>query len=178
MAEKIRMQYTDHFERVMAKMTSKGILLATWKDDSKTANAMTIGWGLIGSVWSRPIFQVMVRPSRLTYSLMEKNRRFTVNVLPKAFDEAVVLCGTKSGRSMDKLKESGLTVFSSKATGSPVIAESVIHYECHIIHSNDFLPEAMIPNVREGAYPSGDYHRVYWGEIVDCCVDMEKLQDL
>jgi len=178
MAGKIQMQYTDYFEQVMAKMTSKGVLLATWKDDHTIANAMTIGWGLIGSVWGRPIFQLMVRPSRYTYSLIEKHRRCTVNVMSKSHDESLVICGSKSGRSRDKLKECGLTVTVSQNTGSPVISESVIHYDCHIIHSNDFIPAAMIPDVREGAYPSGDFHRVYWGEIIECHVDMEKLQDL
>jgi flavin reductase (DIM6/NTAB) family NADH-FMN oxidoreductase RutF len=178
MADKIQMTYTDHFDRVMKVMTGNGLLLATWKDEGKTANAMTIGWGLIGSVWSRPIFQVAVRPSRYTFELLEKQRNFTVNVLPHALDDALTICGTKSGRDRNKLAECGLSAQAGETTGGPVIRESVIHYECRIIHANDFRPEAMIPDVREGAYPSGDYHRVYWGQIIDCRVDPEGIKSL
>ncbi|MFA5865814.1 MAG: flavin reductase family protein [Phycisphaerae bacterium] len=167
MSEKKPMHYTDHFADVMKTMSTKGLLLAVWKGDG-TANAMTIGWGMIGSIWSRPIWQVAVRPSRYTYTLLEHERFFTVNVLPDSYDSALSLCGSVSGRNRNKLAEANLTVIPGAAKGAPVIAESIIHYECQVVHSNDFIPEAMIPDIRAGCYPSGDYHRIFWGQILDC----------
>jgi flavin reductase (DIM6/NTAB) family NADH-FMN oxidoreductase RutF len=177
MAEKVSMEYSDHFAQVMKVISTRGVLLAAWKGDGK-ANAMTIGWGMIGSVWGRPIWQVVVRPSRYTYTLLEKERVFSVNVLPKSFNSALELCGTASGKNRDKLKEANLTAEKGAMTGAPVIQESVIHYECHIVHANDFIPEAMIPDIREGCYPSGDYHRIFWGQIRECKVDLSRLSQL
>jgi flavin reductase (DIM6/NTAB) family NADH-FMN oxidoreductase RutF len=178
MSEKIKMEYTDHFARVMKIMSSRGVLLATWKDPGKKANAMTIGWGMIGSVWSRPIWQVVVRPSRYTYTLLETERFFSVNVLPKSMNSALTACGTVSGRDRDKLADARLTVSAGAAVGAPIINESIITYECHVVHANDFIPEAMIPDIRAGCYPSGDYHRIFWGQIMDCRVDAARLGEL
>jgi len=177
MAEKVKMGHTDHFADVMKVMTTRGLLLATWKEPGK-ANAMAIGWGMIGSIWSRPIWQVLVRPCRYTFQLLQQEQVFTVNVMPLALDAAVQLCGTVSGANRDKLAEAGLSVVPGTETPAPIIKESVIHYECHVVHSNDFLPEAMVPDIRTGCYPSGDYHHVYWGEIVDARVDTQALDKL
>jgi len=178
MADKVQMPYTDHFAEVMKIMSTRGVLLATWKEPGKVANAMTIGWGMIGSVWSRPIWQVVVRPSRFTYTLLEPERFFSVNVLPKSLNRALTLCGTASGRDRDKLADAGLTVEVGAAVGAPIIRESIISYECHVVHANDFIPEAMIPDIRAGSYPSGDYHRIFWGQIMDCRVDPSRRDQL
>lgn len=178
MGQKQPMKYTDYFPEVMNLMTTHGILLCAWSKPGILANAMTIGWGLIGSVWSRPCWQVMVRPSRYTFELLKEQSIFTVNVLAKSQTKALAICGSKSGRDLDKLAECGLSVTPGTVSGGPVIDQSIIHYECHIVHSNDFIPEAMIPDIRKGAYPSGDYHRVFWGEILESQVDPEGLPHL
>jgi len=177
MAEKVIMTSTDHVTEVLDVLSSRGLLLATWKQPDKP-NAMTIGWGMIGCVWGKPIWQVLVRPSRYTYELIEREGRFSVNVMPKSLAGAVELCGTVSGRDRDKLDEANLTVSSGEILGAPIIDQSVIYYECRVLHANDFVPEAMVPDVRKGNYPSGDYHRVYWGEIKQCRVDRDALDSL
>lgn len=173
---KITMNYTDFFPYVMRKMQDTGLLLASWQKDGR-ANAMTIGWGMVGSVWSRPIWQVLVRPSRYTFELLNQDRRFSVNVLPQSLKNALVICGTKSGRELDKIKATNLTVVEGKGVGAPLIEESIISYECLIIHENDFLPEKMLPDIKEGIYPSGDFHRVYWGQIINAIYDPERLEE-
>ncbi len=179
MSQKVQMSYTDHFPEVVHAMSTRGLLLTAWKDETKSqANAMTIGWGMIGEIWSRPIWQVLVRPSRYTHQLIEKEGWFAVNVLGTEYNDALKLCGTVSGRDRDKIAETGLTIVEGDGYGTPVIAESIIHYECHIVHANDFMPEAMVPDIREGSYPSGDYHSVYWGQIMDAQVDESAIATL
>ncbi len=170
------MQYTDYFADVMKVMSTRGLLLASWKPDG-TANAMTIGWGMIGSVWSRPMWQVMVRPSRYTYELLKNKPFFSVNVMPVANNNALQLCGASSGHNQDKLTQCGLTA-SAGSAGAPVIEQSLIHYECQIVHANDFVPEAMVPDIRQGCYPSGDFHRIFWGQILDCRINPEVLNQM
>ena len=43
-------------------------------------NTMTIGWGALGFQWGLPTFTVMVRQSRYTKTLLDKNQVFTVSV--------------------------------------------------------------------------------------------------
>ncbi len=172
------MQYTDYFEYVMTRMRTTGLLLACWKDGEQQANAMTIGWGMIGVIWARPVWQVLVRPSRYTYQLLERQPFFSVNVLTEEYKKAIQICGTKSGRDTDKLALAGLTIEKGIGCGAPVIRESIIHYECHIVHRNDFIPEKMVPDIRKGNYPSGDFHRVYWGQIINSQADKQALENI
>ena len=67
--EKATIRYTDHFAETMQRMREDGLLLASVSRDGKP-NVMTIGWGTIGSIWARPVFIVLVRPSRYSYSRM------------------------------------------------------------------------------------------------------------
>jgi len=141
------------------------LLLASVGADGK-ANVMTIGWGTMGCIWSRPVFIVLVRPSRHTYGRLEQVSDFTVNVPPRELSAAMSYCGTVSGRNYDKFQEAHLTPIPSREVRSPIIKECVVHYECRTLHRNDLAPEALAQAVREEFYPSGDFHRVYFGEIV------------
>jgi flavin reductase (DIM6/NTAB) family NADH-FMN oxidoreductase RutF len=134
-------------------------------------NVMTIGWGAIGSIWSRPVFIVLVRPSRYTYSRLEQVSDFTVNVPPRELSAAVGRCGSSSGRDHDKFQEAQLTPIPSREVRPPIIKECVVHYECRTLHRNDVAPEALVQAVREEAYPWGDFHRIYFGEIVAAYAD-------
>ena len=90
---------------------------------------------------------------------------------PRELAAAANLCGTLSGRDHDKFKEAGLTLIPSKQVRPPVIAECVVHYECRVLHRNDVVPDALVQAVRDDAYPAGDFHRVYFGEIVAAYAD-------
>src|SRR5208283_748424 len=99
MAKKL-IRYTDYYALAMQRMREDGLLLATTSADGKP-NVMTIGWGTIGSIWSRPTFIVLVRPSRFTFSRLEEVSDFTVNVPPRELAAAASHCGTFSGRDHD-----------------------------------------------------------------------------
>ena len=91
------------------KALDKGVLITT-KADGKV-DSMTLGWGTLGIDWSLPVFTAYIRKSRFTKEQLEKNPEFTVNVPYGAFDPKILgVCGSKSGRDMDKAKELGLTL--------------------------------------------------------------------
>jgi len=62
---KVQVRFTDYFAQTIQRMREDGLLLASVGADGK-ANVMTIGWGTMGCIWSRPVFIVLVRPSRHT----------------------------------------------------------------------------------------------------------------
>ncbi len=167
---KVQVKFTDYFAQTIQRMREDGLLLVSTGTDGK-ANVMTIGWGTIGCIWSRPVFIVLVRPSRYTYSRLEQVNDFTVNVPPRELPAAVSHCGTVSGRHHDKFAEAQLTPLPSREIRSPIIKECVVHYECRTLHRNDLVPEALAQAVREEFYPREDFHRVYFGEIVAAYAD-------
>ncbi len=150
--------------RVMGEM---GLLLAA-QDSEGRPNAMAIGWGTPGIIWGKSIFVVYVRPSRHTYKLIEGTGAFTVNVPTPELKEAVAFCGSASGRDHDKFTETNLTAVPAKHVPAPLIEECPIQFECVVVHRNDVVPEALSDEIRTGAYPAGDFHRCYFGEILAC----------
>jgi len=157
--------YTEHFGAVMEVLTSRGLLLGSY-DAGGRANLMTIGWGTLGSVWGKPLWVVLVRPSRYTYGCIEHRGCFTVNVPTPQMAEACATCGTLSGRNTDKFAACGLTAERAGTVDAPIVAECPIVYECKVVHVNDVLPPQLDEAIRAGAYPGGNFHRIYWGEIV------------
>ena len=98
--------------------------LVTAKADGEV-NSMTIGWGTLGTEWAKPIFTVFVRQSRHTKTLLDKNGEFTINVPLKGADvkEIMRVCGTKSGRDINKIEQLGLTLEEPDVISVPGIKE-------------------------------------------------------
>lgn len=147
----------------------QGALLTTSADGE--VDTMTIGWGAVGVVWGRPVCQVLVRESRHTKSLLEKNGEFTVNFTMGGDVKSILaVCGTKSGRDIDKIKELGLTLEEGKTVSVPAIRELPLTLECKVIYKQDQNPAAIDPVCHDRYYAKGtknegDYHTVYYGEI-------------
>jgi flavin reductase (DIM6/NTAB) family NADH-FMN oxidoreductase RutF len=97
---------------------------------------------------------------------MESSTEFTVNLLPDEFIRQLSLCGTKSGRNTDKLIECGFQIEKGINLVSPYIRESAVHFECCIVHKHDLIPENLDINIAKRYYPSDDFHKVYYGEIL------------
>jgi flavin reductase (DIM6/NTAB) family NADH-FMN oxidoreductase RutF len=167
---KIAAGYTDYLQETMSALADPGCLLVTQGKDG-SLNAMTIGWGTVGIIWGRPVFIVLVRPSRHTWKLLEENGDFTVNVPTPELRKAVHVCGSKSRRDCDKLAETGLTPIPSLHVAAPIIEQCAIHYECRTIHKNNVEPDALAKAVLKDCYRSGDYHTLYYGHILGVLAD-------
>lgn len=148
---------------------SKGAFLTVKANDE--INTMTIAWGMVGYIWKKPVFQVLVRKSRHTYDMIEASEDFTVS-LPIDVDlqEALKFCGTKSGREYDKFAECQLTAVPSMKVKSPIIGECTLHYECKIVAKQILDADDLLNQDVEGCYTTGDYHTMYYGEIVACYI--------
>ena len=149
----------------MIKQIKKGAFL-TVKGDGKV-NTMTIGWAGLGFSWMKPVFMVAVRDSRFTYTILEKADDFTVSVPTSDMKEAILFCGTKSGRDIDKFEHCGLTPKDAQKTSSPIIDIPGIHLECKIIVKTPMDPDNMHRELY-AMYPEKDYHVLYFGEILAC----------
>lgn len=146
----------------------EGRVLLVSRGEEGLLNVMAIGWGTMGIIWRKPIFIVMVRPSRYTYKLIEETGEFTVNIAPPELKEVVQYCGTVSGRDQNKFKEKKLTTVPSKKIKTPLIKECFLHFECRAVYKNDLIPSELEKSIVATLYPKGDFHRVYFGEILAC----------
>lgn len=147
----------------------KGVLLTT-RADGQT-NTMTISWGTLGIEWNKPIFTAFVRQSRHTKRLLDKNPEFTVNIPIDPVDKKIFgLCGTRSGRDLDKFRELGLTPVEGQTVSVPAIAQLALTLECKVIYRQDQDLSALEQTYRQGSYPAGtveenNFHTAYYGEI-------------
>ncbi len=147
------------------KQIKKGVFLTVKAGDR--LNTMTIGWATIGICWHKPIFMVAVRDSRHTFGIIEKAADFTVSIPHTDLNDAVMFCGTKSGRDVDKFKACNLTLSESRDVISPIIDTPGLHFECKIVLKTPMNPEFLI-DAYDKIYPQKDYHTLYFGEIVAC----------
>jgi flavin reductase (DIM6/NTAB) family NADH-FMN oxidoreductase RutF len=148
---------------------------STWKESwflltagdytSRQFNSMTVAWGGLGAMWDRSFAMVAVRPSRYTYEFMERYPTFTLCRFPEGNRKALLFCGSKSGREIDKIKLSGLTPIASTKISAPGFAEAELIIECKKIYSDDYKPERFLAEDIEKSYRSKNYHRIYFGAI-------------
>jgi len=161
---KIEVAWDEYLNETTDRLPD-GLLLTSLDPEGKP-NTMAIGWASIGIVWSRPMFIVLVRHSRYTYECIEATGDFTVNVPAPGMAEAVNFCGSVSGRDHDKFAECGLTVGQSQTITSPYIDECELVYECKVVQHTDVVPENFVPEIIDKFYAGGDFHRIYFGQIL------------
>ena len=133
--------------------------------DRSSCNTMTIGWCQLGTLWHLPVCTVYVRPERYTYQFMEAQDYFTVSVLPESEKQTMRICGTKSGRDLDKIKECGLTLCYGEGE-APFFEEAELVLVCKKIYQQDLDPAGVLEG--EGILPfyeKGGWHRMYAGRV-------------
>ena len=156
----------------------KGILLNT--QDEKF-NAMVIGWGHLGRIWNKPTYAVYVRESRYTKPALDRTGRFTVSAFLDKPDPVIGrVCGSLSGRDVDKVQEAGLTLEPAEKNGVPGIRQYPLTIECRVIYAQKQDPSLLPADILEGFYPQNcdlpgavdgrDVHTMYIGLIEDAYI--------
>jgi len=136
--------------------------------DKEKSNAMTIGWGGIGTLWGRTALTVYVAEKRYTKEFMDKAEYFTVMTFDVKDSKVLNYMGTKSGRDGDKAQALGLhTAYT--ANGTPYYTEATMVIECKIMYAAPFDPQYFksdVPKNMYGNFPAG-VHSMYIGEVVN-----------
>lgn len=160
------LNFIENLEETMDWLHTQGAFLTVKNGD--TVNTMTISWGQIGYQWRKPVFMVLVRKSRYTYELLENAKEFTVSIpFSKNLKQALTICGTKTGKDIDKFKECGLYLKEGNKISTPIIENADMHYECKVVYSHP-IDINMINDLEvKKLYEDGNYHTLYYGEIVD-----------
>ncbi|HOL48130.1 MAG TPA: flavin reductase [bacterium] len=164
--ERIEIGVNDFIIKPIKNWCEDWFLLCAGDYKSKHYNFMTVAWGGFGVMWDKPISMIVVRPSRYTYQFLEKYETFTLNGFSVKYKDKLLLCGSKSGRQIDKVKGTGLTIIASKKVEAPSFDEAELIIECKKIYYQDFINKNFLDKEIEINYNGKDYHRMYYGEIV------------
>jgi flavin reductase (DIM6/NTAB) family NADH-FMN oxidoreductase RutF len=139
------------------------LLTAGTLDD---CNMMTVAWGSVGCMWSKPFAQIVVRPQRHTRKYIEQFDSFTLCAFPEKYRQDLLTLGTISGSDGDKLPQTGLTLKESQSISAPSYHEANLILECRKIYCQDMDPSGFLDEIIHDSYPAKDYHRIYFGEIL------------
>ena len=97
--------------------------------DETESNLITLSW--VANLCSKPPrMGIGVVPKRHSYGLLKRIGDFVINIPSQDQLEATVLCGTQSGRDVDKFEATGLTPQPSMQITSPMIRECPLNIEC------------------------------------------------
>lgn len=121
--------------------------------DQGNDNIITIAW--TGTICTNPpMTYISVRPERHSYEMIKNSREFVINLTTKDLAKATDFCGVRSGRDLDKFKETGLTKGEAQIVNAPIIEESPVNIECRV----------------EDIVPLGSHH-MFTAKVVNIMVD-------
>ncbi|HIT08864.1 MAG TPA: flavin reductase family protein [Candidatus Merdivicinus faecavium] len=144
------------------QMIGKSWALVTAGDET-ACNTMTVSWGGMGVLWGKNVVTAYIRPQRYTREFLDRFDKFTVSFYDESERDALKLCGSKSGRDLDKIAAAGLTRVHEN--GVTYFAEANLVLECKKVYLDKIRPEGFLdPSIQQN-YPGADYHLVYVGEI-------------
>ena len=164
-------KYIDLWEYAGEILEQVGTAALVTTKAGDEVNTMTIGWGMLGVEWGKPLFTVFVRQSRHTKTLLDKNPEFTINIpIGECSKEIIRVTGTESGRDVDKIKKLNLTTVPGQTVSVPAIKELPLTLECKVVYKQDQDLSCLNTDDRNHCYKPGtveenNFHTAYYGEI-------------
>jgi len=138
------------------------MLIAAKKGDK--VNMMTASWGGAGVLWGRPVVFAFIRPQRFTKELVDASEGFSCTFFPPEYKAQLSLCGSKSGRDVDKVEACDFHVLEDG--GVPYFAQADTAILCQKLYHQPLDPAGFIADgIDKDHYPHKDYHHLYVGEI-------------
>lgn len=129
-------------------------VMVSMTDKNGKHNIITIGWTATVCT-NPPMLSISVRPERYSYDILKETGEFVVNLTTEELAFATDYCGVKSGRDVDKFKETGLTPVMGTQVKAAMIAQSPVNIECKVkeilpLGSHDmFLAEVVAVHADE-----------------------------
>lgn len=175
-------EYVSMNPSTMLNPTPVVLVSCAQKDNPEIRDLVTVAWaGTVNS--DPPMVSVSLRKERYSHGLISGSGEFVVNLVDEALAKATDFCGVRSGRDLDKAKETGLTLVPAEGMeAAPRVDGAPVSLSCKVkqvlpLGSHDmFLAEVTAVAVRKDlidesgalhlekaglvAYSHGLYHRL------------------
>lgn len=125
-------------------------------------NMMTASWGFMGEMWGADSAIAMIRPQRYTMKFVDENDYFALSFYGdnKAIHK---VCGSMSGKDVDKTALTGLT---------PIFRDNTVYFEearLVIVCKKQLVTEIKEEQFTDTAplkwYENKDFHKMIIGKI-------------
>lgn len=126
-------------------------------DADGNTNIITVAW--TGTICTNPAMAyISVRPERYSYEMIRSSGEFVINLTTKDLVHATDYCGVKSGRDVEKWKETRLTRGKAeKLRYAPTIVESPVNIECKVTEVKELGSHHMFLATVEAVQVDGTY---------------------
>jgi len=105
------------------------VLVSCVEPKTGKPNIIPVAWSTPLS-FKPPLIGVSIAPQRYSHKLIAEAGEFVVNIPNIDLLNQTDLCGSTSGRDVDKFQLSGFTPKPSRLLKTPVIEECAAHLEC------------------------------------------------
>ena len=162
--KRVKLDFWECTSEILYRMRHGGVL-CTVVDKAGQQNLLTLGWGQVGPFYhGHPVLIIAVTPLRYSWRFLKEVPEFVIAVPDASLKEAVSLCGTRSGRDVDKFDAAGLTPVESAHVKAPSILECPINVECRIYAR--IAPPHMLLTPEHRQRPVEEQHTIYFAEVL------------
>lgn len=132
----------------------KVVFLLTSIGKDGRENVMSCAWATPASE-EPPMIIVFVSKDHYTAELILETGEFAINIPTKKMEKTIWICGSKTGRKVDKFKEAGLKKIKAQKISAPLIDGCAGFIECKLVQTIDagecygFLSEVLLSTVNE-----------------------------
>lgn len=154
----------DFKENVFDLIGQESMLITAGGKDN--CNTMTASWGFLGEMWNKECVSVVVRPQRYTNEFLTNNEYFTLCFFGKdeRAKEIYKLCGTVSGKEVNKIEKLGLTAMGNEKVA--YFGEARLIIVCKKLYCAQLQEECFTQKeIAEKNYPQKDYHYQYIASV-------------
>ena len=132
--------------------------------DAEKHNTMTASWGGVGELWGKYVSTIYIRPQLYTLEFVEQEEYYSLCFFGPEYRQALSLCGSKSGRDVDKDAATGLTPCFDQA--APYYEQARLVFLCRKLYRQDMEKSAFLDKGLLEKWYDNDLHRMFIGEIV------------
>ncbi|NOZ20345.1 MAG: flavin reductase family protein [Planctomycetes bacterium] len=129
--------------------------LAVTVDAEGTANVIALGW-VMPTSGSPPMVAISIGHGRYSHELIQQCKEFVLAFPNEDQGREMLFCGTKSGRDVNKEKESGFEFVPAKKVKPPLLTGAVANLECRLVSQHEtgdhtiFVGQILTAHIEEG----------------------------
>lgn len=132
--------------------------------DEKEDNAMTISWGQLGILWSKPTVSVYIRNTRYSKHMMDNSETFAVCFFSNEYKEKLAYCGQFSRKDEDKISKCNFT--RAYENNTLYLKEARLTFILRKIYQVDLSITDSTDQTIKKHYSPNECHTQYIGEII------------